>query len=66
MTHNELISSLKAQVWEEAKGKLRALVALDGSKSSGIKDEDGEFPFKAVEKAVEAFIEEFSGNGHHE
>ena len=54
------ISSLKAMVWEEAKGKLRALGALSGSGKERIPD------YERVEKAVEAFISDFESEGFHE
>ena len=31
MTHSELIRTMKAQLWEEAKGKLRAMAKVEGS-----------------------------------
>lgn len=54
------ISSLKAMVWEEAKGKLRALVALSGSGKERLPD------FQKVEAAVEKFIREFEDNALQE
>jgi len=54
------ISSLKAMVWEEAKGKLRALAALSGS------GREREPNFEVVGKAVEKFIKSFEENGLHE
>lgn len=55
------ISSMKAAMWEEAKGKLRALVALSGS-SSG----DRSPPYQAVGEMVEQFIKEFEDSGYEE
>lgn len=54
------ISSLKAMTWEQAKGHLRAMVALSGS---GLEREPD---FREVGKAVEKFIKNFEENGLHE
>ena len=54
---------MKAMLWEEAKGKLRALVAVQGS-YFGLADSADRWQRAA--KAVEAFIEDFEGDGLHE
>jgi hypothetical protein len=54
------ISSLKAMVWEEAKGKLRAMTMLSGSGHERSPN------FLIVAKAVEDFITEFEDNGLQE
>ena len=59
----DTIRIIKAQLWEEAKGKLRALVAVNGS-ARGSDDYTPEWP--VVEGAVEAFIKSFEGDGLHE
>lgn len=61
--------ALKAQAWEQAKGALRAVVALEGAKPARY-DQRGQHisgeehvRFKA---AVEAFIETVEGEGFQE
>lgn len=57
-----VFEALKAQAWEEAKGKLRGLVAVAGSSSDGA-DAEGAYPFQKLEKAVEDFIRNVEDNG---
>lgn len=47
---------LKYMLWEEAKGKLRALAAVQGSYPSG--DPETAKRFEALTAKVEAFIKE--------
>lgn len=59
------IGMRKGVQWEIAKGHLRALVAIDGSRYSG--HDPGEKPrYQEVSEAVEAFIRAFEGDGLHE
>ena len=61
---------LKAVMWEEAKGKLRALVALQGSyKSYEMGETEGakvRTRFDEAGKAVEDFIAHFEAHALHE
>lgn len=59
------IGLAKAVLWEEAKGKLRALVAAEGSNISEHYS-GGKLRFQIVEDAVEKFIADFEGEGYHE
>lgn len=59
------IGLTKAVLWEEAKGKLRAIVAADGSEHSGTVIDD-EFNYEKISRVVESFITEFEDNGYHE
>ncbi len=54
---------IKAALWEEAKGKLRALVAVQGS-YSGLTDSAEKWERAGF--AVEDFIKAFEDNGLHE
>jgi hypothetical protein len=54
------IGLAKYILWEEAKGKLRALVAADGAEMGGAGH------FEKVSGVVEKFIKEFEEEGHHE
>ena len=61
----------KAQLWEEACGKLRALAAVEGYRSlcDGMSfDRRAEFAerWEAVNSAVEDFIKEFKNEGFQE
>ena len=55
----------KAALWEEAKGKLRAMIAVDGSKIDGDRDEEGRYSHMIIEEIVEAFIKEIEDDEHH-
>lgn len=66
MRNHDPISLQKGILWEEAKGKLRALVAADGAVISNTPMGDKEFNFEKISKAVEAFIEDFEGMGYQE
>lgn len=61
-------SAMKAQQWELAKGNLRALVAIQGSYSTGIPTHmQKEKPvWEVLESAVNAFIKKVEDNGLHE
>ena len=57
-------AALKACQWELAKGHLRALVALQGSYSSG--SEHTAQRFEDAKECVDMFIDAFEGDGLHE
>ncbi len=67
---DEARGPLKAALWEEAKGKLRAFAAVQGSYHSyAMSESDGEAiraRWQAAEKSIAAFIEEFESHGLHE
>lgn len=63
---NTLISMLKAQAWEDAKGKLRALAAMQGSYHHGSSNPELTKRWEAAEEVVEAFIRDFEAEGLHE
>lgn len=56
---------LKAMLWEEAKGKLRALVAVQGGYTTAGGDDRTE-RWQALELAVSAFIVQVEDDGLHE
>ena len=58
-----LPEALKAQAWEEAKGKLRAVVALQGCYRSGVLRGDR---WEALSAEVGRFIKEVEDNALHE
>lgn len=60
--HDTIINMMKASVWEEAKGKLRALVAIQGSYPNGTQTQR----WKDIEDLTEEFIRDIEGNGLHE
>lgn len=61
------IGLAKAILWEEAKGKLRALYAADGAQTSGEEERRlGYAPFMTIKAAVDAFIEDIESRGLHE
>lgn len=73
MNHNpygfrqaDIIGLHKAVLWEEAKGKLRAIVAADGAATYTGRMGEDELSFEKISKSVEAFIEEFEGMGYQE
>jgi hypothetical protein len=58
------ISLMKAVVWEEAKGKLRAVVSAAGQCSP--MDEPAGALWSDLRERVEAFIKDVEGDGLHE
>jgi hypothetical protein len=63
----ELQAALKGAHWEQAKGHMRALVAIDGAVSSGERPAAGEkYRFQVVSDAVEEFIKAFENEGLQE
>lgn len=60
------IGLAKAILWEETKGKLRALLAADGAEIGGTVTEEDEERFEAMELMVNNFISGFENEGYHE
>lgn len=60
----DMIGITKAMLWEEAKGKLRALVAVNGQCAST--DEHRADQWREAEERIEAFISAFEDEGLHE
>lgn len=58
------IGLAKAILWEEAKGKLRAIAMAEGSAFGG-KPTD-KFKYEYIEEFIEKFIMEFESEGYHE
>lgn len=57
------IGLAKAILWEEAKGKLRAMAQASGQSPSTV---DRSPDFQKVGAAVEKFIKNFEDEGYHE
>lgn len=57
----DMIGLTKAVLWEETKGKLRALAIATGHRPSRSSDR-----YEIVERCVENFILNFESNGFHE
>lgn len=57
--HDKIVDSLKAAAWERAKGELRSIVALEGSKHGGIAEADGRYKYLHISDMVEDFVERF-------
>jgi hypothetical protein len=66
MRTSEPIGLAKAILWEEAKGKLRALAAAEGATHGGQPDQYGVHRYQAISKRVERFIEKFEADGLQE
>lgn len=67
MTRSEAIGLSKAALWEEAKGKLRALVAVEGQCSSHApEDEIRRVRWREADQVISAFISDFEDKGLHE
>ena len=60
----DMIGITKAMLWEEAKGKLRALVSVNGQCAST--DEWRSEQWQQAQKAVEQFISDFEDESLHE
>lgn len=60
MTHEEMVRTQTAALWEEAKGKLRAACAVRGSMASSQETHDR---WLATQTAVEEFISHVEDNG---
>jgi hypothetical protein len=58
------IGIAKAMLWEEAKGKIRAMVAVNGQ--CPCTDEHRVKQSKDAEKVSEAFFKKFEDHGLHE
>lgn len=65
MREVDLVGLAKAVLWEEAKGKLRAVIAAEGASQGGVRD-DGRFPFEELSDVIEAFITEFEAQAFQE
>lgn len=59
------IGLAKAILWEEAKGKLRAMVAAEGANMTHGRLEDGRMKFEIIEDIVDAFIKEIERDEHN-
>lgn len=59
-------SAMKAQQWEIAKGHLRALVELQGSYSTAVREEHGTSKWERLQAAVDEFVTNVEDNGLHE
>ena len=58
----------KAVLWEEAKGKLRAMVACDGARDARLllsRATDRPFRFEIVKEAIDDFIKHMEENEFH-
>ena len=56
-------SAMKSVEWERAKGDLRALVAIQGSYSTGVPEREVEPRWETLRDRVEAFIKEIEDDG---
>lgn len=58
---------MKAALWEEAKGKLRAIVAVEGACMDGlfVSETDHRYKFETISEDVEAFIKAFEVQEHN-
>ena len=63
MTLDEMTALLKAQAWEEAKGKLRAIGVMTGHHAPSDRLTER---WERITDAVETFISEFESEGFHE
>lgn len=59
------IGMIKAHLWEDAKGKLRGMVAVHGQTNASIPRPAGP-SYNDIAEAVEGFIKNFEDNGYHE
>lgn len=62
--HNLNIGLQKAILWEEAKGKLRALVAAEGQTYSSTAPRS--HPYGEISEVIESFITNFESEGMQE
>ncbi len=63
----DMIKVQKAALWAEAKGKLRAMVAVEGQCSgSDPLHRDQRHRWAMGSNTIEAFIKDFEDNGLHE
>ena len=64
---SSMIAVAKAQLWEEAKGKLRAMIAVEGQCSgSAPEHQHHRERWRDLGAAIEAFISQTEGAGLHE
>lgn len=65
--YRDPIAIAKAILWEEAKGKLRALVAVEGQCGAhNPEDKHRRERWREASEAVETFVKDFEDNGLHE
>jgi hypothetical protein len=65
--YRDPIGIAKAMLWEEAKGKLRALVAVEGTCGAhNPEDRHRRERWKEAETMIENFIHDFADHGFHE
>ena len=63
----DMIRVAKAQLWEEAKGKMRAMVAVEGQcRPDDPAHQRQRERWRAASQEVEAFIKHFEDDGLHE
>jgi hypothetical protein len=63
MANVDPIGLMKSVLWEEAKGKLRALAAASGQVPSTVEREPA---WERVTNFIEMFITNFESHGYHE
>ena len=61
--NDAIIGVTKAVLWEEAKGKLRALAAVEGQT---VGEYNAKPKYQKIREAVESFIMQFEDLGLHE
>ena len=67
--NDAIIGVTKAVLWEEAKGKLRALAAVEGQTVGAMPHEpeyNAKPKYQKIREAVESFIMQFEDLGLHE
>jgi hypothetical protein len=65
--YRDPIALAKAVLWEEAKGKLRAMVAVEGQCGAhNPEDEQRRIRWREAEIAINAFAKDFEDRGLHE
>lgn len=62
--HDE-VGMHKSILWEEAKGKLLAIVAAEGSRYGGATDDNGLMRYENIRKEFEAFFKEIEDKEYH-
>lgn len=66
MRQTDPIGLAKAVLWEEAKGKLRAMVAVQGACEGGAEGQDSRAHYDRVKAEIEMFIIRLENSGLHE
>lgn len=62
MSDIDPVTLAKAMLWEEAKGKMRAMVAADGCRTTGGVHRQEPFRYQVVSAKIEAFIADFEAD----